>query len=170
MMSGAILLEQIVVLFSRPLALQLLPGFTTSPGGTVNPVFGERDASGYRPGVPIAGAPATPLPFDAKAVCGDATDTPNQAILPQSCTNRISGCRAQLKPATYCASMVSGMFSVPVQHADPVLGEQAPHLTGAEVAVPVVVIVGEVGLANTRIIAVALTRVAVDAAPRKSIS
>ena len=32
-----------------------------------------------------------PLPFDAKAVCGDLPDTPNQATLPQSCTYRIAG-------------------------------------------------------------------------------
>ena len=70
MMSGATLFEHIVVLFSRPPALQLLPGLTKSPGGTVKPLFGVANAVWVpAAGVPIVGAPATPLPFDAKMVC-----------------------------------------------------------------------------------------------------
>ena len=95
MTSGAMLFEHEVMLSNKPAALQVLVALTDNPGGTVKPVFG---------------VPATAAPFEAKAVCEDSTDTPNQAIWFQSSTNRIAGWRDQLKPTTYCASMVSGVF------------------------------------------------------------
>src|ERR1700722_6978462 len=102
MMSGAGLTEHWVTLSRRPDALQLLVTLVMAVGGTTVPELADETAT----------APATPLPFEANAVCDDSTDTANQAILPQSSTNRMAGWRAQLKPATYCASMVSGTFSV----------------------------------------------------------
>src|SRR5580658_3732426 len=102
MMSGAILIEHCVVLFNKPPALQLLNGFTLTVVGVIRPLAG----------VKVAGT-TSPAPFPTKLVCGDSTDTANQATLFQSCTQRMAGWRAQLKPATYCASMVSGVFSVP---------------------------------------------------------
>ena len=44
MQPNAKLFEQIVELFSRPPALQVVPGFAKSPGGTVNPLFGDARA------------------------------------------------------------------------------------------------------------------------------
>src|ERR1700722_6311463 len=98
MMSGATLFEHCVELSRRPELLQRLFGLTARPVGTTKPLVG------VKPG---------PAPFEAKPVCGDSTDTANQPTLPTSSTKRIAGVRFQLKPATYCASMVSGMFSVP---------------------------------------------------------
>src|SRR5215470_5604948 len=102
MTSGNLLFEHRVVLLSNPLALQLFPGLTPRPTGTTVPFPGLK-----------AAAPATPFPFEAKAVRDASTETPNHTTLFQSWTKRNCGCRAQLKPTTYCASIESGAFSVP---------------------------------------------------------
>src|SRR5215831_10464127 len=98
MKSGTMLTGQLVVLFNKPPALQLAATSAKRPGGTVKPELGvARAVCVPTPGVPITGPPAIPLPFEGNAVCDDSTDTPNQATLPTSCTNRIAGWRAQLK-------------------------------------------------------------------------
>src|SRR5271169_2935387 len=92
------LFEHSVWLSRSPPALQVLAGLTPRPAGTT------RALPGVNP---------TAAPFEAKAVCEASTETPNQTTLFQSWTNRTCGCRAQLKPTTYCASIDSGAFSVP---------------------------------------------------------
>ena len=94
-------MEQFVMGSKAAVPLQLFVTFATTVGGTTVPALAD-----------VPTGPATPLPLEANEVSEDSTDTPNQAIWPTSCTNRIAGWRAQLKPVTYCASMVSGMFSV----------------------------------------------------------
>ena len=60
----------------RPEALQLFVTFATTVGGTTVPALADE----------VATAPATPLPFEAKLVSEDSTETANQPILPQSST------------------------------------------------------------------------------------
>src|ERR1700689_3956407 len=50
-------------------------------------------------------------PGDWKTTCGLSADTPNDTAGPKSLTTRIWALRVQLKPTTYCASIVSGTFS-----------------------------------------------------------
>src|SRR5579863_1154185 len=100
MKSGATSFEQAVVLFRSPDALQTFKLLIARPGG-----IGE-------PPTCAAGAPTVPMLLETKLTCGASTEKPNHHVLSQSSTKRSCSCRAQLKPTTYCASMVSGVFSV----------------------------------------------------------
>ena len=71
-----------------------------------------------------AGAPATPLPFEANRSLEDSTDTPNQAISCQSCAKRIAFLARPVEASDVLR--VDGQRNVlgAVQDADPVLDEQ----------------------------------------------
>src|SRR5579863_4610827 len=100
MKSGATSFEQAVTLFNNPALLQTFRLLIARPGGI---------------GLPptcVPGAPTVPMLFDTKLTCGDSTEKPNHHVLSQSSTKRSCSCRAQLKPTTYCASIVTGVFSV----------------------------------------------------------
>ena len=155
MTSGAMLFEHEVMPSNKPAALQVLVALTDNPGGTVKPVFG---------------VPAPRRPFEAKAVCEDLNrhTEPGDLVPVFHEPDR----RLARPVEAHDVLRVDGQRRVlgAVEHADAVLGQQAPFLTGAHVEVVVVVVVGEIGLAHTRRIAVALPRIRGLAAPRKSIS
>ena len=141
-------MEQFVRGSKAPLALQLFVTFATTVGGTTVPALAESPRPGYT--VAVRGE----VSLGRLNRDGEPADLAPVLYEPDRWLARPVEARDVLR--------VDGQRNVLclVFDADPVLGEQTPHLTGAEVAVPVVVIVREPGLANTWIIAVALTRVA----------
>ena len=46
-----------------------------------------------------------------KLACGPSSERPTEALLLRCLTNRNCAVRVQLKPTTYCASIVAGVFS-----------------------------------------------------------
>ena len=156
---GATLFEQFVGLFSRPPALQVVPDSRRARAALSIHYSASREPSGCRPQAYRSPDRHQNRYRSTRIGCRSFNRHTEPGDLAP--VLHIADCRLP-RPVeagdVLCVDGQRNIFSA-VQDADPVLGQQAPHLTGAEVAVPVVVIVGEVGLANARRIAVALARV-----------
>ena len=100
--------------------------------------------------VPFAALNARAVPFEAKAVCDDSTETPNQSVLFQSWTNRSSRLPRPVEADDVLRVDRQRYVLGAWQYSELVRGQHAPRLTGQDVGVVIVVIVEQPRLAHAQ--------------------